>query len=301
MSLLISILFSAVLLPASSVYNAYVSHHMNIDVPPAVSGPEVPIRDYAKPILIQGEGKKAVLMIHGFSGSPRDFGRLPSLFSAQGYDVIVPLLPAHGRGARALAEINAGDWTEYVFRTYEEIRNQYEEVTVIGLSMGSALSLLTAAEYADRPPEKLILLSPFFQVRQEWYFLLPIETYHDVLADYVPYLQSLPGQSAVCKGSPHAGKFVKRQYVATHASSEAFKVARAARQRVKDFAGLRVPTLMMQSREDRVTDYETTRKIVESLGSEHVRLVTLTRANHVLPRDCEAERIEEEILEFALS
>ncbi|HTL47784.1 MAG TPA: alpha/beta fold hydrolase [Verrucomicrobiae bacterium] len=299
MAAFLSILLSVVLVPASGIYNTYVFQNMQKDVPAAISGPNAPIRDYARPILLKGNGKKAVLMVHGFSGAPSDFGNLPRLFQAQGYDVIVPLLPGHGRGARGLEKVTAGEWLEYVSKLYGELRPAYGELIVIGLSMGASMTVAVSVQFAKTPPDKIILMAPFFKVRQEWYYLLPVETYNDILEGYVPYLQSLPGQTAVCKESASAKTFVPRQYVATHASSEAFKVAKIARRSVKSFSRLKIPVLVLQSRHDRVTDYETTRRIVASLDPSVTRFVTLTRANHVLPRDCEASVIEQDIMEFA--
>lgn len=301
MAYLLSVLLSTILFPASAVYNSYVSHNMNADLPAAVSGPHTPLSKSVQPVILQAGYEKAVLMVHGFSGRPRDLGNLPKLFHEQGYDVVVPLLPAHGRGARAMEQASAKAWLKYVSRTYLEMRAQYKEVIVIGLSMGASLSLLAAASNAELPPDKLILLSPFFKVKQEWYYGLSVETYHDVLSQYIPYFQSLPGISAVCKDHPKGIKTKSRQYASTRATNEAFKIARAARKYAYTLGRLNVPVLVIQSKNDQITDYNTTRRLVEQLNTPDVQLVTLTRANHILPRDCDAEYIEETILNFALA
>jgi len=54
-----------------------------------------------QPLTIEG-GKKAVLLLHGFTGSTKDVKKLGEFLSQRGYNVHAPMYSGHGVEPEAL-------------------------------------------------------------------------------------------------------------------------------------------------------------------------------------------------------
>ena len=75
----------------------------------------------------------AVVLLHGFGNSPRQFGGLADSLYAHGFNVWVPRMPHHGekRGAGMLSRVTA-----------EELRKNAEAATDIGVGIGDSVVVL---------------------------------------------------------------------------------------------------------------------------------------------------------------
>ena len=80
----------------------------------------------------------ALLCIHGIMGTPRQFDDLKALLEDT-CDVIAPWLPGHGGDARALAKSSMEEWEAAVQQAVEEACAQYDQVFLLGQSMGALL------------------------------------------------------------------------------------------------------------------------------------------------------------------
>src|SRR5215831_10767847 len=90
-----------------------------------------------------GEGERACLLLHGFTGSPWDVRPLGERLAARGMFVRAIRLPGHGSTPAAMAAVSHRDWeqaTEDALRSLSSYRN----VFVAGLSVGALLAVLLA-------------------------------------------------------------------------------------------------------------------------------------------------------------
>ncbi len=69
----------------------------------------MPIIPKAEP-LFHKAGKKGVLLIHGFLGSPFEMKYLANRFIQNGFTVSVPRLPGHGTSLEDMARFTGSDW-----------------------------------------------------------------------------------------------------------------------------------------------------------------------------------------------
>ena len=114
----------------------------------------------------------AVLLVHGFNGSPNNFNDLPDRLAAAGWRVRAMLLPGHGTTPYAFEQTTPDDLRAAVTATLRELRREHDAVALLGHSMGGALAVLAAAE---EPPDALLLVAPFFRVTHRWFHPLPVE------------------------------------------------------------------------------------------------------------------------------
>ncbi|MFW6365812.1 MAG: alpha/beta hydrolase, partial [Spirochaetota bacterium] len=114
--------------------------------------------------FFQSSGNRAVLGLHGYTGYPHDLRHIASVLHAEGYAVHVPRLPGHATNAADFLKSSAHDWLTRAYNAYLDLCVTYEEVHVLGFSMGGLLALLLAARCDI---EKLILIAPALSVRDK--------------------------------------------------------------------------------------------------------------------------------------
>lgn len=92
-------------------------------------------------------GNRAVLLLHSFTGSTIDMRKLGKYLAKQGYTVYAPMYRGHGQDAETLLQYGPIQWWEDVQAAYEHLEDEgFEEIAVIGISLGAILALKTAVE-----------------------------------------------------------------------------------------------------------------------------------------------------------
>ncbi len=98
-----------------------------------------------EPFLFEA-GKRAVLLLHGFTGHSADVRMLGRYLEKKGYTSYAPIYRGHGRSPEDLIQSNPSEWWEDVQAAYEHLKSLgYDEIAVAGLSMGGALGLKLAS------------------------------------------------------------------------------------------------------------------------------------------------------------
>lgn len=109
--------------------------------------------------IVQRESGRALLLIHGFSSTPAVFRRcVPALL--QQYDAIVcPALPGHADSIAAFATSTADDWMDCIEKTALHLKQSYDKLDVLGLSLGGMLAYQLQKKISIN---HLFLLAPAF-------------------------------------------------------------------------------------------------------------------------------------------
>lgn len=123
----------------------------------------------ALPLILPG-GRVGALLIHGFTGTPRDLASLGSLLQGSGLTVSVPRLPGHGTNGRDFLQSGWRDWLRASVDAYADLRARCETVHVVGFSMGGLIAVLLAARF---PVSRLVLLAPAIRTRNPLLALAP--------------------------------------------------------------------------------------------------------------------------------
>ncbi len=103
----------------------------------------------AEPFLFPGEDyhKPGLLLVHGFTGTPKEMRWMGEYLNQRGYAVLGIRLPGHATRPPDMVRTRYQDWLAAVEDGYHLLRGLSREVVVIGLSMGGALALTFAAEF----------------------------------------------------------------------------------------------------------------------------------------------------------
>ena len=110
----------------------------------------------AAPVFLKGSGK-AILGIHGYNGYVEDLRYLAEQLNSKGFTVFLPRLPGHGTNASDFLNSNSDDWLRRTIDAYLDLKSEYNEVNVFGLSMGGVLALVLASMFDIK---KLVLYAP---------------------------------------------------------------------------------------------------------------------------------------------
>lgn len=111
-------------------------------------------------------GKRAVLLLHGFTGHSADMRMLGRFLEKKGYTSHAPIYRGHGLPPEELLTASPDDWWEDVQKAFQHLRDLgYEEIAVAGLSMGGALGLKLA--YSEQIKGVISMCTPMFFDNEE--------------------------------------------------------------------------------------------------------------------------------------
>jgi carboxylesterase len=94
-----------------------------------------------KPFFIE-TGKRAVLLLHGFTGTSADVRMLGRFLEKKGYTSLAPHYKGHGVPPEELIQTGPAEWWQDVLAGYNQLKEAgYDEIAVAGLSLGGVFSL----------------------------------------------------------------------------------------------------------------------------------------------------------------
>ena len=108
---------------------------------------------------------RAVVLLHGFTDSPRQFAALADSLFAQGDNVFVPRLPHHaerGKDVGELARLTPSELCRTADEAVDVAAGLGDSVVVLGLSVGGTLAVWAA----EHRPEvrRVVVVAPPFEV-----------------------------------------------------------------------------------------------------------------------------------------
>lgn len=237
----------------------------------------------AQPFKLEG-GDHAVLLLHGFTGSPGHMRPLGERLNAAGYTVQAVTLPGHGTRLEDMRRCTARMYIEAVRQAVVTLKKDYANVTAAGLSMGGVLSLI-AAEQMDI--HSVIPLSAPMRTRNR---LMPLSK---IASPFVPvtYWKANPKREDRLDAAYDYG------YAGfpTRAAYELYQLITLAR---KNLFAIHCPLLAIQSHMDDTISKDSLDTIVAGAGSEKKASLWLDHAPHVITLSSELDRIVTAILAF---
>jgi len=99
-----------------------------------------------EPFFFPG-GQTGCLLIHGFTGTPKEMRWMGEHLADQGYSVLGPRLYGHATEKREMIRARWGDWVTSALDGYQLLLGACSQVIVMGLSMGGVLALYLGAHY----------------------------------------------------------------------------------------------------------------------------------------------------------
>jgi len=259
----------------------------------APRSPQTGIMLGAEPLRVDRGRARACLLLHGWGGSPADFGDLPKALDEAGWDVYAPLHPGHGTSPADLEGVKAQVLLDGARAHYADLRARYEKVALVGFSIGGTLATILSAE---RPPDGLVLLAPFCEVAYKPYYVLPARWWHAVLRPFVRYV-ARPRWMVRVNRPEGRGQLVEYNALPTGSMRAPFCLRRHALEEA-GLARLRMPLLMLYSSGDEVSSPGATAEFYERLPAGLKVRMVFERSNHHILYDYDREAAIRGIVEF---
>ena len=229
----------------------------------------------AEPFLFPGS-KIGCLLIHGFTGTPKEMRWMGEHLAEQGYSVLGIRLAGHATHPEDMIRSRSTDWIASVEDGYQLLRGLADHVYLIGLSMGGVLSLLMSTQLDVRG---VVGISTPYQLSNDWRL-----NYMEFLSLFQPYMPK--GKST--SGSDWFDQEAKKEHVSypqnpVRSIGELNKLIaqmRAALPHVK------VPVLLIHSKDDMYVLPENMECIYQDLvGIQDKTKFYITNSGHVVTRD----------------
>jgi carboxylesterase len=235
-----------------------------------------------------------LLFIHGFTGSPRSLRELAErLLVQKGFSVELPRLPGHGTSVRDMARTRYTDWRAHVESTLAKCRKRGSSVILVGFSMGGTIALDVAAEVGDEIKGVVTINAPIERA--------------GVQAIFAPLLARLPvvgrlplpaAAAGLTKNDTKRPGVDERAYSWFPLGAGSSLVAQFRRLR-SALAQIRVPVLVVSSREDHSVDPTNSTRIHQLLTSAEPDLLTLENSYHLAPLDYDQDTLVSAVTSFA--
>ena len=246
--------------------------------------PETLLIPTAEPFLFLGQpGQPAVLLIHGFTSSPKEVRFMGEYLNRQGFTCLGIRLTGHATRPEDMIRSRYTDWIATVEDGYHLLRGITDQIILAGISTGGALALLmstrlevqgvVAMSTLDRLPNRDPI--PLWAAK--------------LLSRLKPYL-------AKGSGPPGSGWFDKEAFK-THVAypknplRSVVELQLLLEEMDTALPNVRVPVLLIHSKDDTYVLPENMARIHARLGSSDKEMLWVSGSGHVVTRDAKREEV----------
>lgn len=235
-----------------------------------------------EPFLFEA-GKRAVLLLHGFTSHSNDVRMMGRFLQKHGYTCYAPIYSGHGVPPEELLKSSPADWWEDVQNAYNYLKELgYEEIAVGGLSLGGALSLKLGYSV---PIKGIFPMCAPVRLRSRNYL------YKSVL-EFARTYKKMEGKTPE-QIEAEVAAFDNERLQELLTENKLF---------VDDIANnldlIYAPIFVIQASLDMMVDPESANIIYESVSSNEKYIKWYKESGHVITVDKEKNQLHEDILEF---
>jgi carboxylesterase len=261
----------------------------------------------------QGTNGRAVLLIHGITGTPSEMNYLGRALHKAGFTVLCNTLPRHCGSLNDLKKVTWQEIYQACIQDFLRLRQGHAKVFVSGLSMGALISLHLAHE---RPGEisGVIALAPtvFYDgwAVHKLKFLTELAWHIPVLRNAINIRESWPYGLK----DEYARRHIERFYAKAAAAEFSDKVVMFgspffplaclyqhhifSKVAVSELPRVKTPVLIIHAREDDMTSLKNAELVLSRLGAQDKKLVVLEDSYHMVTIDQEKEKVAAEMVGF---
>jgi carboxylesterase len=237
----------------------------------------------ALPRLLIG-GDVGVLLLHGFTGTPRDLAGLAEHLRAGGMTVSVPRLPGHGTNGMDFLQTGMRDWLRAAVDAWMDLRARCRLVHLVGHSMGAVIAVLLAERF--RVP-RLVLLAPAFRFTNS---LLP---WSGLIGLFAPRIKWQVTAQQEPTDKEYAA--LSREYWSWRYPRQAASYLRLRRIAVRRLSRVTAGTLIIAGKLDRNVPVQVIPFLEKRMRAASTRHLVYENASHLLFTGPDAEAIRSQV------
>ncbi|TCN26829.1 alpha/beta hydrolase [Mesobacillus foraminis] len=234
-----------------------------------------------KPFTFKG-GKRAVLMLHGFTGNSADVRMMGRFLQDRGYTCHAPIYKGHGVPPEELVHTGPEDWWKDVTNAYEFLRSEgYEEIAAVGLSIGGVFSLKLGYTV---PVKGIVPMCAPMYIKSE-------EVMYQGVLEYAREYKRLEGKAEEEIESEMI-EFQKTPMNTLRAIQELIADVR------KNVDMIYAPTFVVQARHDHMINTDSANIIYNEVESPEKEIKWYEESGHVITFDKERDQLHEDVYAF---
>jgi carboxylesterase len=236
------------------------------------------------PFDLPGRGRAAALCLHGLTGTPYEVRPLGEAISAAGIRAVGPALPGHNETPERLAATSYTDWLDAARTEFHRLREDFESVFIVGMSMGGLIALAIAEE---EPVDALATIGTPLVLHHTFAWLIPV----------VKYLMPMSPKS---RGSDIRDPEARARHVGygvmpLHSVHELQRLQRRVRPQL---ARITAPIMVAHGVHDRTANPRDAIEIRDSVSSDVREYLLLAASGHIVPVDFDGPALAQAIAEF---
>jgi carboxylesterase len=224
------------------------------------------------------------LLVHGFTGTPKEMRLLGKYLSELGYTVLAIRLAGHATQPADMLKTRWHDWLLSVEDGLDVLKGCTQKVFILGLSMGGILTLTAASRYQF---DGIVSMSTPYRLPNDWRLHL---------IGIIKWLIPQIGKGEDDWYDPQSGvghiSYEKYPTRSIQELSELVKVMQSGLHRVVS------PALILQSRNDGVVSPDNAQMIFEAIGSQQKEIKFVEKSGHVIIEDTNRQQVFEAISSF---
>ncbi|MDX1377895.1 MAG: alpha/beta fold hydrolase [Anaerolineales bacterium] len=244
----------------------------------------------AEPFYFQGDpSKPACLLIHGFTGTPKEMRWMGEYLHDQGYTCLGVRLAGHATDPKDMIRSRYPDWMNSVEDGYHILRDMSDDIFFVGLSMGGVLSLLISTKL---DVWGIVSMSTPYKLPDDP--RLPFVKVISKIKPYMPKSDEAPGTGWFDQEAwkDHIS-YPQNPVRSVGELNKLLAEMRAALPKVD------VPVLLMHSKDDAYVLSENMEQIFADLKNTSDKTkFYVTGSGHVLPRDAARQQVFATALAF---
>jgi carboxylesterase len=244
----------------------------------------------AEPFLFPGS-RTGCLLIHGFTGSPKEMRWMGEYLAEKGFTVLGVRLAGHATRPEDMIRSRWTDWVASVEDGYQLLRGLADHIYLVGLSMGGALALLLSTQLGVKG---VVGISTPIGLPEDWRI-----KYLGLLSKITPYLPK-------SRNPPGYGWFDKEAWKEqvsyeknpVRSITELGLLLAELRLALPD---VRVPVLLVHSQDDGYVVPANMDRIYAALtGTSDKTMLSVKGSGHVVTRDAARQEVFAAAAEFIL-
>ena len=241
----------------------------------------------AMPVYLPG-GENAVIIYHGYLGSPDDVITLAEHLNREGFTVFVPRLPGHGTSGNDFMTTGGRDWLRRAFDSCAEINGKYKNTIIAGFSMGGLLAIIAASVFR---PDGLVLVAPAVTNKRR----LKIH-----LAPLMMLFKKRIRRNKKSEAESSFDRFLEKEYWSYDWPAAAWSILRMQKEAVKRLRQIRCRTFLLISEADNTVPVKAGEIVAGSIDGELLDKQVLKKSGHMILKGAEKEKASRLIAEWAV-
>lgn len=234
-----------------------------------------------QPFTFKG-GKRAVLLLHGFTGNSADVRMLGRYLEKQGYTCHAPHYKGHGVPPEELVKTGPSDWWKDVMMAYDFLKSEgHEEIAVAGLSLGGVFSLKLGYTV---PIKGIVTMCAPMYIKSE-------EMMYKGVLEYAREFKKYEGKTQE--------QIELEMDLLADKPMNTLKALQELITDVREHVDLiYAPTFVVQGRHDDVINPKSADIIIDAIESPVKKIKWYEESGHVITLDKERNQLHEDVFEF---